>query len=496
MCGERAACITACPCAEAARPVLTSAGAHQVHDRMRGCFWKVPRRKAGDFSHLGGHMPDARQPGAQVPLPPAGLTRGGAWTRWRWTNPHVRSGLIQIVLAALLLWFLWSFYANAQANLDRIGVNSGFGFLDQRAGFSISQTLIAYDENMSYGRVFLVGLLNTLLVAACGIVLATVFGFLMGIARLSSNAVIRFLSAAYVEVTRNLPPLFQIMFWYLLALAVLPGPRASWGLGLQPVFSGFAGALNALGLTAFASWMVSAAQMVGPPQIFLSNRGLAMPRLLFEDGAGYVLGALAVALLLSAGLAYWARQRRERTGRAFPAMRCAMGLVVLLPLLAALATHMPFHVERPELRGFNFSGGLNIIPEFVALLLALSIYTAGYIAEIVRAGILSVQRGQMEAARALGLNRAQMLRLVILPQAMRVIVPPLTSQYVNITKNSTLGVAIGYPDLVSLFAGTVLERTGLAIEIIAMIMAVYLTISLLTSGIMTLYGRHIALVER
>ncbi len=436
-------------------------------------------------------MPDAHQPQAHFPRPPAEPAR-----RWTWTSPRVRSGLIQLAFGALIIWLFWSFYANAQANLDRIGTSSGFSFLDQRAGFSISQTLIAYDESMSYGRVFLVGLLNTLLVAACGIVLATLLGFLMGIARLSSNVMIRLLAACYVEVTRNLPPLFQIMFWYLAALSVLPGPRESWSFGLRPFLFWLGEAVQGVGLSHIGGWVEALAGGMGPPQIFLSNRGLVLPRLVFEDGAGVVFGALLVAVVLAFCVSYWARRRRELTGRPFPVLRSAVALVVLLPALAAAITGFPVQIERPELRGFNFAGGINIIPEFVALLLALSIYTAGYIAEIVRAGILSVQRGQMEAARALGLNRAQLLRLVILPQAMRVIVPPLTSQYVNIAKNSTLGVAIGYPDLVSLFAGTVLERTGLAIEIIAMIMAVYLTISLLTSGAMALYGRHIALVER
>ncbi len=436
-------------------------------------------------------MPQARQPHAHLPhrlLPPA--------RRWSLTNPKVRSGLIQLVLAGVILWLIWSFYDNAQVNLARLGVTSGFGFLDQHAGFSISQSLIPYDENMTYGRVFLIGLLNTLLVAVCGIMLATVLGFVMGVARLSGNAVIRVLSAAYVEVTRNLPPLFQIMFWYLAALAVLPGPRESWSFGLQPLMMWIGGGLEKLGLSAVGGWLMAQAAQLSAPGVFLSNRGLVMPRPVFEPGSGVVFWALVFAVLLSVVLGRWARRRRERTGQPFPVALAVVALLLVLPLLAAVATGFPVHVEQPELRGFNFAGGVNIIPEFVALLLALSIYTAGYIAEIVRAGISSVPREQVEAARALGLRGPQLLRLVVIPQAMRVIVPPLTSQYVNIAKNSTLGVAIGYPDLVSLFAGTVLERTGLAIEIIVMIMAVYLTISLLTAGAMAFYNKRIALVER
>ncbi len=436
-------------------------------------------------------MPQARQPHAHLPRRPPTPAR-----RWSLTNPKVRSGLIQLVLAGLILWMVWSFYDNAQANLARLGVTSGFGFLDQHAGFSISQSLIPYDESMTYGRVFLIGLLNTLLVAVCGIVLATLLGFLMGVARLSENVVIRVLAAAYVEVTRNLPPLFQIMFWYLAALAILPGPRESWSFGFQPPLLWIGGGLEQLGLAGAGGWLLTQAAELGAPGVFLSNRGLVLPRPVFEQGSGVVLWALLLAVVLSLILARWARRRREATGQPFPVALAVAGLLLILPLLTAAFMGFPMQLEQPELRGFNFAGGVNIIPEFVALLLALSIYTAGYIAEIVRAGISSVPREQVEAARALGLRGPQLLRLVVIPQAMRVIVPPLTSQYVNIAKNSTLGVAIGYPDLVSLFAGTVLERTGLAIEIIVMIMAVYLTISLLTAGAMALYNRRIALVER
>jgi len=428
----------------------------------------------------------------------ARLTDSGAARRrrWSWTDPKLRSAVIQITLGLVLIWLVWSFYANAVSNLARLGIASGFGFLDDRAGFAISQSLVPYNENMDYGRVFLVGLLNTLLVAFCGVVLATVIGFLMGIARLSKNVVIKALASAYVEITRNLPPLFQILFWYLAVLAALPTPRQSWGLGLQPIFSGLASGLSAIGLGALASPFTGLAEMIGPPDIYINNRGLIVPRPIFGEGSLGILIALGVAVVLAFLVARWAKKRREATGAQFPVFWTSLGLIVVLPLLAAAAAGFPVELEQPQLRGFNFVGGVSVIPEFVALLIALATYTAGFIAEIVRAGILAVSKGQTEAAHALGLRSGPTLRLVVIPQAMRVIVPPLTSQYLNLTKNSSLGVAVGYPDLFAVFAGTTLNQTGQAIEIIAMTMAVYLVISVVTSLIMSWYNKRVALVER
>ncbi|MDQ0504798.1 amino acid ABC transporter permease [Xanthobacter agilis] len=431
-------------------------------------------------------MSDAR-------LSDRGAVRG---RRWSWTDPKLRSSVIQIALGLVLVWLAWSFYANAEANLSRLGIASGFSFLDDRAGFAISQSLIPYNENMSYGRAFLVGLLNTLLVAFLGVILATILGFLMGVARLSRNVVIKALASAYVEVTRNLPPLFQILFWYLAVLATLPSPRQSWGLGLQPIFSGIASGLSAIGLGVLATPFSGLAAAVGAPDVYVNNRGLILPRPVFGEGSGAILIAVLVALVASFVLARWARKRREATGRPFPVFWSGLALIVVLPLLAAAATGFPLHIETPELRGFNFVGGLSVMPEFVALLLALSTYTAGFIAEIVRSGILAVSKGQTEAAHSLGLRGGPTLRLVVIPQAMRVIVPPLTSQYLNLTKNSSLGVAVGYPDLFAIFAGTTLNQTGQAIEIIAMTMAVYLVISIVTSLIMGWYNKRVALVER
>ena len=427
---------------------------------------------------------------ADVPLP------GPPARSWSWTDPKLRSAVIQVVLAVLIVWCAWAFYSNAVSNLARLGIASGFGFLDDRAGFAISQSLIPYDENMSYGRAFLVGLLNTLLVAFLGIVLATLIGFVMGVARLSQNVVIKALASAYVEITRNLPPLFQILFWYLAVLAALPGPRQSWGFGLQPLLGAIASGLSAIGLGVVGTPIASLAGQIGAPSVFMNNRGLVVPRPLFLEGSGAVFWAFVAAVVLAFVLARWARRRREATGQPFPTFWAGLALIVLLPLAVSAALGFPVDIEQPVLRGFNFDGGLRVIPEFVALLIALSIYTGGFIAEVVRAGILSVSRGQTEAAHALGLRSGPTLRLVIIPQALRVIIPPLTSQYLNLTKNSSLGVAVGYPDLFAVFAGTTLNQTGQAIEIIAMTMAVYLTISILTSLGMNWYNARVALVER
>lgn len=416
--------------------------------------------------------------------------------RWSWTDPKLRSSVIQIVLGLVLVWLVWSFYANAQGNLSRLGIASGFGFLEDRAGFAISQTLIPYNENMSYGRAFFVGLLNTLLVAFLGVILATILGFLVGVARLSKNVVIKALASAYVEITRNLPPLFQILFWYLAVLAALPTPRQSWGLGLQPLFAAIGSGLTSIGLGFLGGPVSGFAEALGAPAVFINNRGLMMPKPIFGEGSGLIFVALAVAVIASVVLARWARKRREATGAQFPVFWSSLGLIIVLPLIAAAAMGFPVEMDVPHLRGFNFQGGLSVIPEFVALLLALSTYTAGFIAEIVRSGILAVSKGQSEAAHSLGLRTGPTLRLVIIPQAMRVIVPPLTSQYLNLTKNSSLGVAVGYPDLFAIFAGTTLNQTGQAIEIIAMTMAVYLVISIVTSLVMGWYNKRVALVER
>jgi general L-amino acid transport system permease protein len=376
------------------------------------------------------------------------------------TDPRFRSIVGQLLLLVAVVWLGWTFYRNAQSNLAAQNIASGFGFLEQTAGFGISQTLIPYAESSTYGRAFLVGLVNTLLIAALGILFATIIGFAVGIARLSSNVLLARLAGAYVEVMRNLPLLFQILFWYLAVLAALPGPRQS-----TPLFGA----------------------------IFLSNRGLLLPRVLFESGSGAVVAALFAGIVGALLLRIWGRRRLFATGHRSRTGLWGLALIVGLPLLAAIITGFPFSLELPELRGFNFVGGVRVIPEFLALLFALSTYTGAFISEVVRAGILAVPRGQTEAARSVGLSGGLTLRLIVAPQAMRLIVPPLTNQYLNLTKNSSLAAAIGYPDFFYVFAGTTLNQTGQAIEIIAVTMAVYLTISLITAALMNWYNRALAL---
>jgi general L-amino acid transport system permease protein len=380
-----------------------------------------------------------------------------------YNNPRLRGIFYQIALFVVVLWLGYEFFVNARDNLRAAKIATGLGFLDNTAGFSINQTLIPYTESDTYGHVFVVGLLNTLLVAVIGIVLATILGFVVGISRLSSNWLLQRIAGAYVELIRNLPLLFQILFWYLAVLGALPGPRQS--------------------ISIFG-------------EVFINNRGLFIPRPVFDKGAWEVFAAFGVAVVLSVGVRIWARRRQEATGRQFPVAWTAAGLVVGLTLIAWIATGFAISFEKPELRGFNFAGGARVIPEFVALLIALVTYTAAFIAEIVRAGILAVARGQTEAAYSLGLRPGQALRLVVIPQALRVIIPPLTSQYLNLTKNSSLAVAIGYPDLFAVFAGTTLNQTGQAIEVIAITMAVYLAISLITSLLMNWYNARMKLVER
>ena len=378
-------------------------------------------------------------------------------------NPKVRSALYQLVLVLVLVWLGYQFALNAAANLGARNIASGLGFFHNTAGFGINFSPIAYDESDTYGRAFLVGLLNTLLVSGVGIVLATLLGFMVGIGRLSSNWLVARIAGGYVELIRNLPLLFQILFWYLAVLGTLPGPRQS--------------------LAIFST-------------IFINNRGFFVPSFRLEEGFVYVWAALVLGVLATIALGLWARRVRERTGRMIPILWKAAALILGLPLATFLAAGLPIEVDPPHIQGFNFVGGTRIIPEFVALLIALTTYTASFIAEVVRAGILAVPRGQSEAGLALGLRRGQLLRLVLIPQALRIIVPPLTNQYLNLTKNSSLAVAIGYPDLFAVFAGTTLNQTGQAIEIIAITMAVYLSLSLATSVLMNWYNSRVRLVDR
>lgn len=380
-----------------------------------------------------------------------------------WFDPNVRALVFQLLTVAAVVAFFYYIVSNALFNLDKRGITTGFAFLEQTAGFGIIQSLIDYDESKSFGVAFLVGLFNTVLVSFIGIILATIIGFIMGVARLSSNWLISKLATVYIETFRNIPLLLQIFFWYIVVLTPLPGPRQS--LSLFEMF-------------------------------FLNNRGLYVPKPVFEDGFGLVIAALVAAIIICIVVARWARKRQEITGQQFHTVSFSVATLVVLPLLTYFVAGSPVSWEMPALKGFNFRGGVTVYPEFIALLIALSIYTGAFIAEIVRSGILAVSKGQTEASVSLGLSKTQMLKLVIIPQAMRVIIPPLTSQYLNLTKNSSLATAIGYPDLVSVFMGTTLNITGQAIEIVAITMAVYLTISITTSVLMNIYNRKMALVER
>lgn len=407
---------------------------------------------SSDMSNSG-HKPD----GGSAPQSAPPLSKPKFWN-----DPKKRSLLFQVLLLAALGFVFYTIIENTLTNLEQRGMTTGFDFLSREAGFGIAMSLINYTEASSYGMTFIVGLLNTILIAVMGIIAATILGFILGIARLSDNWLIAKFSALYIEVFRNIPLLLQIFFWYYAVLRTLPTPRQS--------------------IEFFGS--------------FLNNRGLIVPAPVPEDGFGLVIMGFFAAIIASWFIARWSRKRQELTGQQFPVILTSIGLIVGVPLLLFLFSGLPLGLDHPELKGFNFKGGITVIPELMALWLALSIYTAAFIAETVRAGILAVSHGQTEAATALGMSKAKTLRLIVIPQAMRVVIPPLTSQYLNLTKNSSLATAIGYPDLVNVFAGTTLNQTGQAIEVIAMTMAVYLTLSLLTSFFMNWYNARIQLTER
>jgi general L-amino acid transport system permease protein len=393
------------------------------------------------------------------------LAKGSAPARVVFYNdPKVRSIAYQVALCAIIGFLVYGAASNAIANLQRAHIASGFGFWSTNAGFEISQTLIEYSSQASsYGRAFWVGLLNTLLVAGLGIVFATILGFVIGIARLSKNWLVAKTATGYVETIRNIPLLLQLLFWYNAVLKALPDIQNSISI---------------------------------PGGIFLNNRGLFIPEPIFGKGFGWVVIAFAIGLVGSICFYVWARKRQEQTGRQAPVFLVTLALVIGLPLLVLALAGIPLTFEFPQAGRFNIRGGIETVPEFAALLFGLSVYTAAFIAEVVRAGIRAVSHGQTEAAYSLGLRARPALRLIVVPQAMRVIIPPLTSQYLNLLKNSSLAVAIGYPDLVQVFTGTVLNQTGQAVEVVAITMAVYLTISLTTSLLMNFYNSRIALVER
>ncbi len=388
---------------------------------------------------------------------PAGTPR----RRLSWNDPGLRSVIYQVVALALVALGAWFLVSNTLHNLAVRNISTGFGFLDREAGFAIGESLIPYSPADTYGRAIVVGLLNTLRVAVIGIVLATLLGIVIGIGRLSKNWLVARLTSIYVEVMRNVPLLLQLFFWYALITENMPGPRQ---------------AHNPL------------------PGVFISNRGIKVPGL--EGGSlDAMLLGLGLAIVAILVLGHWSRKRQQDTGKVFPLGRAAIGLLIALPVAGWLLSGASLSLDMPQLKGFNFQGGLTLTPEFAALLAGLVIYTSAFIAEVVRSGIQAVNSGQWEAAGALGLRRPLVLRLVVLPQALRVIIPPMTSQYLNLTKNSSLAVAIGYPDIVSV-VNTTLNQTGQAIEGILIIMAAYLTVSLSISIFMNWYNKRIALVER
>ena len=375
-------------------------------------------------------------------------------------DPVVRGVIYQVVVAVLVVAFFVWIVNNTAINLKAQNKTSGFDFLWKTAGFNISFTLFPFDRTSLYWQAFLVGLTNTVLVAAIGIFFATIIGFTIGIGRLSSNYLVSRLATIYVETIRNIPLLLQLFFWYFAVLKTMPAVRDSLAL---------------------------------PLDTFINQRGLFVPKPIPDEQFAWVWVGLAVALVLWLMLRQWAK---ERTGKRFPVFLGGLAMTAVVVAIVWIVSGASVAFDPPVLNRFNFKGGLELPPEFVALVFGLSIYTAAFIAELVRGGIQSVNHGQTEAAHALGLKEGDRLRLVIVPQAMRVIIPPLTSQYLNLTKNSSLGAAIGYPELVNVFTGTTLNQTGRAIEVIALTMLVYLILSLGTSAIMNWYNARVALVER
>lgn len=383
-----------------------------------------------------------------------------------WNNPAYRAMFFQVLILSLIISGAWWLFSTTVHNLESRGISSGFDFLKRAAGFEISFSMISFDSSDSNGRVFFVGLLNTLLVSLLGIILATIIGVVMGIARLSNNWIVAKIATVYIELFRNIPLLLQIFFWYFAVLGALPSIRSAMKNG----------------------WFNDS--------LFLSNRGITMPKPVFESGSFWIFIAFIIAIIGIVIYRRKAKYKQAQTGQQSPVFLTSLGLIIGLPLLALIATGFPVSFDFPEAGRFNMKGGMTIIPEFLALLFSLSIYTGAFIAEIVRAGIKSVSHGQTEAAHSLAIKPSHTLRLVIIPQALRVIIPPLASQYLNLAKNSSLAAAIAYPELVSVFTGTVLNNSGQALECVALTMLAYLTISLSIAAFMNWYNKRIALVER
>jgi general L-amino acid transport system permease protein len=380
---------------------------------------------------------------------------------WSWRSKALRGIVYQVVAIGLIVLMVWFLASNTLSNMRVRGIQSGFDFLSQPAGFSIGESLFPFDSGESYWRAFGVGLSNTLRVAVVGIVLATLLGTLVGVGRFSRNALVRALCSTYVECFRNIPVLLQLLMWYLLLTEMLPSIQDAW--------------------------------KVGP--FFLSKGGFNYPIPDWQAGQLWAAVGMLVGIVLAVLYLRWARRRFEATGVLKSMVWAPLLIVLISSLLGWLLGGAPSAFNSPLKGEFSVENGGALTPEFLALLLGLTIYTASFIAEVVRSGIASVSRGQTEAAAALGLNQRLEIRLIVLPQALRVIIPPLTNQYLNLTKNSSLAVAIGYPDIVSI-ANTAMNQTGRAVECIAIVMAVYLTISLLTSMLMNGYNQRVAIKER
>ncbi|MGY0399278.1 MAG: amino acid ABC transporter permease [Ostreibacterium sp.] len=383
-----------------------------------------------------------------------------------WNSPKFRSLFFQVLILSIIITTGWWLFATTVENLHNRGITSGFDFLKRSAGFEINFTLIPFESSDNNLRVFWVGLINTLLVSVLGIIFATIIGVAIGIARLSKNWIVAKIATVYIEVFRNIPLLLQIFFWYFAVLGALPNIKSAMKNG----------------------WFNDS--------LFLSNRGITLPKPVLTDGSMWLGIAFIIAVIASILYRRYAKKKQERTGLQLPVALVSACLIIGLPLLAAILTSFPISFDFPKPGRFNFSGGITIIPEFLSLLFALSIYTGAFIAENVRSGINSVSYGQTEAAYSLSIKPSQNLRLVIIPQALRVIIPPLSSQYLNLAKNSSLAAAIAYPELVSVFSGTVLNNVGQALECVALTMLAYLTISLSIATLMNIYNKRMALVER
>jgi general L-amino acid transport system permease protein len=387
---------------------------------------------------------------------PSGASIGNIWT-----DERARGVILQIVAVLSVAAFIAIIVSNTLANLEKAGLAVGFGFLGDPASFEINQKLIDYSSRSTYGRALMVGLLNTVLVASLGIIAATILGFFAGVMRLSPNWLLSRIVATYVEITRNIPLLLQIILWWTILIEL---PRVADSLSIGSA-------------------------------LFLNNRGVRMPAPILESGFGFVVAAFAAAVVATVVIRRWANRRHDATGQTFPTVWVGLGLIIVVPLIIHFALGQPLSWDVPVKERFNFAGGFNVVPELVALWFALTTYTGSFISEIVRSGILAISKGQTEAASALGLRPTQTMRMVIIPQALRVIIPPLTSQYLNLTKNSSLAIAIGYQDLVAV-GGIILNQSGQALEIVGIWMLIYLTLSLLTSSFMNWYNKHIALIER